>query len=130
MVNFKTLSVSDLISRLHDAISSFVKNIESAVEMNSKTDMDEIVNLRDHITEKLQKGEDITDNTKIIQLLDLLSRDRMILEVVKEDASEWLDILEAIEGQMSGKTPLTKREQLELKKIDKMTGELKALIRT
>ncbi len=129
MVNFKTLSVSDLISRLHDAIASFIKNIEDAVDMNNKADMDEIITIRDHITKKLQNGEDIKDNTKIIELLDLLSRDKMILEVVKDDASEWLDILEAIEGQMAGHRPMSEQDKQELIKINAMTGELKELIR-
>jgi hypothetical protein len=65
----------------------------------------------------------------VINLLDLLSRDQVVLEIVREDAKDWLEVIETIEEHMDSKGDLSASENKEVKKIRAMAGELKALIR-
>ena len=129
MDDIRELSVNELIRRLHESVSGFVAGMENVIGMNREAPPSEISELRDRITERLKKGEEITDNRKVIGLLDLLSRDQAVLGLVKEDAEDWLGIIGAIERQMASKRPLTAAETDEIKRIRKMSAELKSLIR-
>jgi hypothetical protein len=48
---------------------------------------------------------------------------------VKDDAKDWLEILEAIERQMEGKRPLGPQEIREIRRIKEMSSTLKTMIR-
>ena len=129
MEDIRQLSVSDLIKRLHESVESFVSGMENVISMNKREPPDEITELRGHLIDRLKNGEEITDNRKLISFLDLLSKDQAVLELVKEDAQDWLEILDTIEGQMSSRKPLTPAERAEIGKIRKMSRELTVLIR-
>jgi len=129
MDDVRELSVNDLIHRLHESVNSFVAGMENVVSMNKREPPDEISELRGHIIERLKGGEEITDNRRLIGFLDLLSKDQAVLELVKDDAKDWLEIIETIEKQMESRKPLTKTETAEIRKIRKMAVELKDLIR-
>jgi hypothetical protein len=129
MEDIRQLSVSDLITRLHESVSSFVAGMENVVSMNRQEPTEEISELRGHILDRLKNGEEITDNRKLIGFLDLLSKDQAVLELVKDDAKDWLEIIETIEQQIASRKPLTPGETAELRKIKSMAGELKVLIR-
>jgi hypothetical protein len=130
MEDIRQLSVSDLIKRLHESVASFVSGMENVISMNKQEPPEEISELRGHLMDRLKKGEEITDNRKLISFLDMLSKDQAVLELVREDAKDWLEILDTIEGQMSSRKPLTAAETSEIKRIRQMSGELKALIRS
>jgi hypothetical protein len=129
MEDIRELSVNDLIKRLHDSISGFISGMESVIGMNKEEPPSEISELRSHLVERLKGGEEVTDNKRIIGLLDLLSKDQAVLELVKDDAKDWLEIIETIEKQMTSRRPLSPGETREVNKIRKMSSELKALIR-
>ncbi len=130
MPNFKLMSVNELISRLHDAIESFLTGIEDIIDLNSKSGgKDEISTLKAHLTEKLKRGEEVTDNKKLIDLLNLLSKDQTVLAIIKEDAEEWAEMLDAIQGQISSRKPITDEERRDIQKITKMATEITSLIR-
>lgn len=129
MEDIRELSLNDLIRRLHESVSSFVAGMENVVSMNRQQPDDEISELRSHIIDRLKGGEQITDNRKLMGLLDLLSKDQAVLELVRDDAKDWLEIIETIEDHMTSKKPLTPTEAAEIRKIQRMAGELKALIR-
>jgi hypothetical protein len=130
MPNFKLMSVNELISRLHDAIESFLAGIENVIDVNSKTgSKDEISTIKEHLAQKLQRGEEVTDNKKLISLLNLLSKDQAILSIIKEDAEEWAEMLNAISDQISSRKPIADEEKRDIKKITAMASEITALIR-
>ena len=52
-----------------------------------------------------------------------------MLELVKDDAKDWLEIIETIERHISLKTGLSAAERADVRRIGRMSGELKALIR-
>ncbi|MDE1865096.1 MAG: hypothetical protein KGH94_00440 [Candidatus Micrarchaeota archaeon] len=129
MEDIRELSINDLIARLHESIKGFISGMESVIGMNKEAPSPEIAVLRDHLTERLRKGEEITDNKRLIGFLDLLSKDQAVLELVKDDAKDWLEIVETIEKQIESRRPLSTGERNEIRKIKKMSSELKALIR-
>ena len=130
MLNFKLMSVNEIISRLHDAIESFLAGIEDIIELNSKSaGKEEISTLKAHLTEKLKRGEEVTDNKKLIDLLNLLSKDQTVLAIIQEDAEEWAELLDASQDQISSKKPITDEERRDIQKITKMASEITSLIR-
>jgi hypothetical protein len=129
MEDIKELSVNDLVRRLHESLNGFLSGMESVIGMNKEAPPDVIRELRDHLSERLRGGEEITDNKRLIGLLDILSKDQMVLELVRDDAKDWLDILDVVEKQMSLKRPLSQDEMNEIKKIRQMSSDLKTMIR-
>ncbi len=130
MEDIKELSVNDLVRRLHESLKGFLSGMESVIGMNKEAPPGEISELRDHLTERLKGGEQITDNKRLIGLLDILSKDQMVLELVRDDAKDWLEILDVVERQMSLKRPLSQEEMNEIKRIREMSSDLKTMIRT
>jgi hypothetical protein len=130
MEDLRQLNLNELLQRLHESVSGFISGMENVVGMNKEVPPTEIVEIRDHLMDRLKKGEEITDNKKVISLLDLLSKDQAVLELVKDDAKDWLEIIETIEKHMSSKTGLSTSERADIRKIGRMSGELKTLIRS
>ncbi len=126
---FSGRSLNDLIGNFADMIKSFLTGMENVIDINRRPNNNEIAQLRSHIIERMNRGEEITDNKLILQLLDLLSKDQMVLQIVKEDVEEWVDMLEAIDDQISNQKPNTKEEKEEIQKISILTAEIKALVR-
>lgn len=124
------MSIDGLFGKLHGLMINLVKDVDSVIEDNKSINMDAVRDLREHISEKLGKKEEIQDNEKLLKLLNLFSEDRAVLEIIREDAEEWTELLEAIEKSITDKGPnLTKEEQAEVKQISKLTSEIKSLIR-
>jgi len=126
----KELSLDGLFSKLHGLMVNLVRDIDSVLEDNMEISMDSVRELRSHITTKLNRNEEIEDNKKLLKLLNLFSEDRAVLEIIKEDSDEWVELLEAIEESINERGPnLTKSEQKEIKEINRITSEIKSLIR-
>jgi transcriptional regulator of heat shock response len=126
----KELSLDGLFSKLHGLMVNLVRDIDSVLEDNMEISMDSVRELRSHITTKLNRNEEIEDNKKLLKLLNLFSEDRAVLEIIKEDSDEWVELLEAIEESINERGPnLTKSEQKEIKEINRLTSEIKSLIR-
>lgn len=124
------MSLGSLFEKLHESMLSFVKNMDGIVKENSELPLGEIKELREHIKGRLERNEEIGDNQKLLKLLDLLSTDRAVLELVKEEAEEWAEMLEAIERSLPADTAkLTAKEREEVEKIGALASEIKGMIR-
>ena len=123
------MSVNEIIKKLYNSVKSFVKGMESVVGINDKYNKDEINELKTHLTEKLNRGEEVTDNSKLIDLLEILSKDQTVMHIIKDDAEEWLEMLEAIESSINSKKELSPEEKKEVKQINKMTMSIKDFLR-
>jgi transcriptional regulator of heat shock response len=128
--DLKDLSLDGLFSKLHGLMVNLVRDVDSVIEDNNEMTMDNVRDLRNHINYKLSKKEEIQDNEKIIKLLNLFSEDKAVIEIIREDAEEWVELLEAIEGSITEKGgDLTPKEEREVKDIKRLTLEIKSLIR-
>ena len=126
----KNITLSNLFGSLHEAMLNFVKSLDSLIKENKDISLEDIKTLRDHIKERLQDSEEITDKQKLLKLLDLFSTDRAVVELMKEEAEEWLEMLEAIEDNISNQEgELNAQEKEEIEKIHKLTAEIKAVLR-
>ncbi|MGI0100582.1 MAG: hypothetical protein ACREBH_02590 [Candidatus Micrarchaeaceae archaeon] len=126
--DYKDMSLDGLFGRLHRLMSDLAADLDSIVGDNK--DMDGVRELRDHISRKLDKGEEIDDNKRLLKLLDLFSKDKAVIEIIREDADDWIKLLNAIEGSIKADRPeLTSREEGEIKEIGRLTSEIKALVR-
>lgn len=123
------MTVNEIIKKLYNSVKSFVKGMESVVGINDKYNKDEIDELKTHLTEKLNRGEEVTDNSKLIDLLEILSKDQTVMHIIKDDAEEWLEMLEAIESSINSKKELSPEEKKEVKQINKMTMSIKDFLR-
>ena len=126
------LSIGDLLSRLHSAILGFVGTLGETLSINSQVSTADIRELREHIRGRLQRNEDITDNQKLLKVLDLFATNKAVLELTREDADEWLRFIEDIERGLSSKESsgsLSKDEANEFASMRRLTSEIKTLIR-
>jgi hypothetical protein len=102
--NLGKLSINKLVNMLHEAISRVVRDLDKIVEENKALNMTEINTLREHIEERLNKGEDVKENEELIKLIDLFLTDKYVLEFIRGDSEEWLSFVTAIrEAVESGK---------------------------
>ncbi len=131
MKDIKDLSLDSLFSRLHQLMVNLVSDIDSVIQDNKELSMDEIRNLRTHINYKLGKKEEMHDNQELLKVLNLFSEDRAVLEIIREDAEEWLELLNAIESNITGdgSKKLTPSQRKEVKQIGELTQQIKSLIR-
>lgn len=128
--DFRDLSLDSLFNKLHSLMQNLAKDVDSVIEDNKEVGMDSIKDLRDHINYKLTKKEEILDNEKLLKVLNLFSEDKAVLEIIKEDAEEWVELLDAIEQSIGGSGgDLTAKEKREIEQINKLTTEIKSLIR-
>ncbi len=126
----KSITLSNLFGSLHEAMLNFVKSLDSLINENKDISLDDIKTLREHIKERLQGSEGITDKQKLLKLLDLFSTDRAVVELMKEEAEEWLEMLEAIEDNIANHGgEETEQEKEEIEKIHRLTSEIKAVLR-
>ncbi len=129
-VKYINLSLNELIKKLYDSIKNFAKNMEKVTEMNNKITHSEIMELKEHITNRLNNGEEVEDNKKLIDLLEVLSKDESIIQIIKDDAEEWISLLDAIENniKLDGRK-LNNNEEKELKQINYMATSMKEFLR-
>ncbi len=124
------ITLSDLFEKLHNALTSFAADIEELVETDKRVASEqEIVDLRERIKEKLKKKEDLEDRTKVINLLNLLISNEKVLELIKDDAEEWIALLDAIEANVSSKAVNTEQEKKEIEEIKALTKDLTEVIK-
>jgi hypothetical protein len=129
-VKYINLSLNELIKKLYDSIKNFAKNMEKVTEMNNKITHSEIMELKEHITNRLNNGEEVEDNKKLIDLLEVLSKDESIIQIIKDDAEEWISLLDAIENNIkSDGRKLNNNEEKELKQINDMATSMKEFLR-
>jgi uncharacterized Fe-S cluster-containing protein len=130
-IDLKGFSLSQLLAKLHGAILELIDAMGSAIKQNNKINSEEIEQLREHIVDRLRKNEEIEDNMKLIQILDLFKKDSAVMELVNEDAEDWLDFINTIEERLK-RGPDDELEEDELRDIEqikRLTGEIKAIIR-
>lgn len=126
----KSLTLDGLLERLHAALKGFAKDMDEVIGENESVSSDDLSELREHIRQRLDRNEEITDNEKLLKLLNLFATDREVLEIVREDAEEWIALLESIEERIkSSPGKPTQEEESDLAEIRRLSGEIKALIR-
>ncbi len=126
------LSLGNLIRRLHNAIVDFIGAVDETIRRDRSVSVDEIRTLREHIRQKLQRNDEIEDNMQLLKVLDLFSSNSAVIELIREDAEDWLKFLDDIEKSMEHKGKggnLSDDERKELADIRRLTGEIKVMLR-
>jgi hypothetical protein len=119
-----------LFGRLHQLMVNLVGDIDSVIEDNEELTVSKIKELRDHINYRLGRNEEIHDNRELLKVLNLLSEDKAVIEIIREDAQEWLDLLESIEASLKDRgVDLTSEQKKQMADIKRLTSEIKGLIR-
>ncbi len=124
------LSIPELVSKLHSAIKAFTESLNTLIDHNKTVNYKQINELRNTIKKRIKSGENIEDNTKILNLLELFSTNKLAIELIREDVDEWLDFIETIEKSINdSKINLNDKEIDEFNKIKKINAELKDMLR-
>ena len=124
------ISLSRLFSILTDSMTRMVEGLKGLVKRNEIVDDNTVRELREHIKNRLAIGEEKVDNQNILKLLDLFSENKEVIEFIKEEAEEWLDLVEAIEKHIeSGDKVLSEKEQEEVKELKELTDKIKHTLR-
>ncbi len=126
----KKLSLNELITSLHDLISSFSRGLGKIIQKNEELQTKDLDELREHIQARLNAGEEKVDNEKLLKLIDLLKDDKNAFDLMSKDVSEWLEFLDAIEEHIGeGVMGLGAGEQEKLQELKENLFELKEMLR-
>ena len=126
----KKLSLNELITSLHDLISSFSRGLGKIIQRNGELQNKDLDELREHIRARLDAGEEKADNEKLLKLIDLLKDDKNAFDLMSKDVSEWLEFLDAIEEHVGeGVMGLGVGEQKKLQELKEGLFELKEMLR-
>jgi len=126
---YEKLSLGSLFTMLRSALITFTRNLDDLIKENKKISIDDINELRKHIQQKLENNEDIDDNKKLRELLELFATDKAVLKVIKEDINSWISMFDAIIANLSRKQNLTDEDRKELSELIRMTTQLTEYIR-
>ncbi|MCL4383075.1 MAG: hypothetical protein M1168_00785 [Candidatus Marsarchaeota archaeon] len=127
---FEELSLNELILRLHKLITEFTETLDTLIDHNKTINYKEINELRTLIKTRIRRGEDIEDNKKLLNLLELFSSNKSILELIREDVDEWIDFIEAIDKLVNDKKLNANKEEIEdIEKIKQLNLNLKTILR-
>lgn len=124
----KKLSVNELLSRLHESISGFSRNVSKLTEKNREITLVDIIELRNRIKKKLESQTEIAENEKLLKLVELFKEDKNALELARINLDEWIDFLDAIKFHLEqNKSELSGEEKKELKDIEKLKQDITKL---
>ena len=124
------ISLSRLFSILTDSMTRMVEGLRGLMKRNEIVDDSTVRELREHIKSRLAVGEERVDNQNILKLLDLFSENKEVIEFIKEEAEEWLELVEAIEKHVeSGDRTLSEKEQEEVRELKELTDKIKHTLR-
>ena len=126
---YEKLGLGSLFARLRAALITFTRNLDELIDENKKISMDDINELRKHIQRKLENNEDIEDNKKLRELLELFATDKAVFEVIRKDAPSWISLLDSIIANLSNKKEITDEERKELGELIGMANQLSELLR-
>jgi ElaB/YqjD/DUF883 family membrane-anchored ribosome-binding protein len=124
-----SLTLGDLLGRLHSSISSLIQNLDKVMEIDKAVGSSEISTLRDHITKRMSTGEEELDNKKLLVVLNLLAVNENAVEVMKQEAEEWLEFIDTIERKLGDKNALTADEKKEMAQIRDAISDIRGALR-
>lgn len=128
--DMRSLSLGELLSKLHSAVRQFVSDLDAVIERNMRVSTDDIRSLRASVTERLRAGKDEVENKKLLEVLDLLSMDKTVIGLMKDDAEEWLEFIDAVESHIaSGEYRASGEEKEELARMRELTARISGLLR-
>ena len=128
--DMRSLSLGELLSKLHSAVRQFVSDLDAVIERNMRVSTDDIRSLRAGVTERLRAGKDEVENRKLLEVLDLLSMDKTVIGLMKDDAEEWLEFIDAVESHIaSGEYKASDEEKEELARMRELTARISGLLR-
>ncbi len=124
------ISLGRLFSILTDSMTRMVEGLKGLMNKNETVDDNTVREIREHIKNRLAAGEEKVDNQNILKLLDLFSENKEVIEFIKEEAEEWLELVEAIEKHVeSGDKELSDKEQEEVMELKELMDKIKHTLR-
>ncbi|MEM3841129.1 MAG: hypothetical protein QXN59_00315 [Candidatus Micrarchaeaceae archaeon] len=125
------LKVGELFQKLRLGLEDLVKESKGMSDANSGISSSEIGRLRGHIVKRISRREDVKENQEILKILDLLSDDKIFIDVIKEESAEWLEFLDSIEKSVKNldSSIATAKEKDEVDRIVGKIERVKGLIR-
>ncbi len=126
--SLKKLSLNELLSRLHESISGFSRDIGRLTDRNRELTLVDIIELRNHVKRKLEAHEEGAENEKLLKLIGLFKDDKNALELARMDVEEWIDFLDAIKFHLEQRRgALSAEEKEELKDMEKLRADITKL---
>ncbi|MDE1873893.1 MAG: hypothetical protein KGI04_02115 [Candidatus Micrarchaeota archaeon] len=121
-------STDALLKTLHQMLEEFAKSITSAVETNKQVSVEDILEMREKLKKQLSGKAGSPQTQNLVKMLNLLSSDQTILELVSNDAEEWLELVDIIEDHLKTREPLNDQEMKELKTIKELSAEIRSIL--
>ncbi len=129
--DLKLFSMKELFSKLHNDIKAFISITKDTAERNNEISFGDVSELREHITERLNQGENVEDNRMVLKVLNLFTTDKAFVQITGEEAEGWLNFLDAIENSLKnlGEYATTPEERNDIKELNDALSKAKELLR-
>ena len=86
--------------------------------------------VKKHIAERLNKNENIEENKLILKVLDIFITDKSFIRIIRKDADDWLEFLDALESNLKKVgEDFTKKDRMELDNVIGIIDDAKKMIR-
>lgn len=127
--DLREVDIDRLIAMLHDSLEDAVKGMDALLEESKELDAGGIKELRDHVASRL--GNEDADTDRLLKLMGLLSTEEAVIEILKEDAEEWLKLIGAIDEQIKNiKKDGGKIDKKDIMELEALSKKIKGLIRS
>ncbi|MEM0149977.1 MAG: hypothetical protein QXW10_03720 [Candidatus Micrarchaeaceae archaeon] len=129
--NLSLFSLKELFAKLHDDIGTFIADTKNTLGRNDTVSFDEIKTVREHITQRLNRGENVEDSETLLKVLNLFTMDKAFLQITSEESEGWLEFLDAIEKSIKDldNYAATEDERHDLEEINDALSKAKKLLR-
>lgn len=120
--------VNRIISMLHDSLEDAIKGIDVLLEESKEFEPEKVQELRGHLMSKL--GKEDADTEKLKKLMGLIATEGAVIEILKEDAEEWIKLIDAIEEHVRNAKGSGSSTAKDLKELEALSTKIKGLIRS
>ncbi len=127
--DIKNLSFNDLLSKLYRAVIDFVETVDEAIEADKQITLDEIKQLRSTLINRINERRDVAENEKLLKVLNLFATNAAVLELVRDDADEWLKFIDTIEKRINKDKDVSPEVRDEMEEIKRLTTQIKDTLR-
>jgi len=127
--NLKEADINRLIAMLHDSLEDAIKGMGVLLDEAKEFDKGNVEELRDHVASRL--GKEDADSEKLLKLMGLISTEGAVIEILKEDAEEWLKLIGAIDEQINNiKKSSGVVDKKDIRELEALSKKIKGLIRS
>ncbi|MDE1832868.1 MAG: hypothetical protein KGH58_00435 [Candidatus Micrarchaeota archaeon] len=123
----KGVEIDKLISMLHESLEDAIKGMGVLIDEAKELDTGRVEELRDHVASRL--GREDADAKRLLKLMSLISTEGAVIEILKEDAEEWLKLINVIDEHIKSVKDGSSIDDKDIKELEALSKKIKGMLR-